>query len=102
MGTFLEIFITAIITFGTGFLFLKYQSHTKHRVKGSKLSIKQDQVTTLSHHLKNQPIRVDKNTSLRRAYRDYSPKFILILLLLMTFFSSVLYLAEKGIIILKW
>ena len=102
MGTFLEIVITATLTFGTGFLFLKYQSHAKQQVKRSKLSSKSSRLTTASRQLKNGPGQVHINTTLRRAYQDYSPKFILIILLAMTFFSSVFYLAERGIIILKW
>lgn len=125
MGTFFEIFITAIITFCAGFLFLKYKPGTKHTIKQRKLvridtevsrlkagrtdKIEQNGLVTEKERLISEPGKVNvnpvqfgKNIGLRNVYRNYSPKFILIILLVMTFFSSVVYLAERGIIILKW
>lgn len=112
MGTVIEIVITALLTFGAGFLFLKYKSDVKYKVKRRKLGMlsaepgqlqgEPDRLTVKANQLKSKSSQFSRNTSLKRAYRDYSPKFILIILLAMTFFSSVFYLAERGIIILKW
>lgn len=110
MGTFLEIVSTSLLTFCVGFLFLKYQSGTKRMVKRHRRSQltndrshpKPVQLGSKLSRLAHQPERLHRNTSLKKVYHDYSPKFILIILLAMTFFSSVFYLAERGVIILKW
>lgn len=83
MGTFFEILITSLITFIAGFLCMRYKPKTKRKV---------DQKIN----------QFSRNRSMRTAYRNYSAKFILFLLIGMTFFSGVFYLAERGYIILKW
>ena len=70
--------------------------------QGGGLSKERKPLTNQSSKAHANPGQLAKNTGLKKVYRDYSPKFILILLMLMTFFSSVVYLAERGVIILKW
>lgn len=84
MGTFLEILITAIFTFFAGFLCLRYKPKARRKTINGK------------------PVQIGRNQLMRTAYRNYSAKFILVLLFGIMLFSSLFYLAERGYIILKW
>ncbi|WP_158796076.1 hypothetical protein [Pedobacter sp. L105] len=84
METFLEILITAILTFTVGFLCVRYKPNTKRRQQNFKI-----------HRPK------DKHVA-HADSRNHSVKFILLFLMGMIFISSVFYLVQQGYVIIKW
>ena len=84
MGTFLEIFFTSLLTFIAGILCVKYQPKPNKKRKFGE------------------PIHVTRREKMKSLYRDNSPRFILMLCIAMILFTCVLYLLDRGYIILKW
>jgi len=106
MRTFFEVFITAAITFCTGFLFLKYRSVPKRKLKhhpAGQFNREQGNGVRLDGKTAKRSLMTNAATDHRTEHkRKYPPQLIWLLLLGMTFFSVVCYLVEKGMIILKW
>lgn len=91
METFLEFLFTASVTVFAGFLCLKYGPKTKKRTRISRL--KKAQETGPKNQL--------NNSGISTFYRNYSAKFILILIGA-TLFTGVFYLVDIGYVIIKW
>ncbi len=84
METFLEIFLTSVITFIAGFLAVRYKPKPKRRPRFG------------------QPLKPKQETTIRSVYRNYSAKFILVFLVGILLFSGIFYLMGNGYIIVKW
>ncbi|QNK63401.1 hypothetical protein H7F33_02505 [Pedobacter sp. PAMC26386] len=92
METFLEFLFTASITVLAGFLCLKYGPKTKRKARIMRLKRAQEM------RLKDP----QNGKLIKEIYRNYSAKFILVLLLGVTFFSGVFYLVDIGYVIITW
>lgn len=92
METFLEFLFTASVTVFAGFLCLKYGPKTRRKARIARLKRGQEV------RLKNprNPVAIQAN------YRNYSVKFILILLIGITFITGVSYLVDIGYVIITW
>jgi hypothetical protein len=91
METFLEFLFTASVTVIAGFLCLKYGPKTKRKARIARF--KQAQAIRLKNP--------QNSAGIREVYRNYSAKFILILIGA-TLFTGVFYLVDIGYVIIKW
>ncbi|KIO76299.1 hypothetical protein TH53_15730 [Pedobacter lusitanus] len=91
METFLEFLFTASVTVFAGFLCLKYGPKTKRRARVARLK-KAQEIRVAAPH---------KGAVLKEIYRNYSAKFILILIGA-TLFTGVFYLVDIGYVVIKW